>query len=190
MDRFNPIGCPSRVVLRTEAVREVGGFDDRLSVVADWDLWVRVVAKHRVVCCPELLVGYMLHPGNMHLDGDRLLDELAVMQDKHGWDRGLPLPGDMLPAFVAEAYRARGRRLSAARWYVRSFRVHRAKRDLGRAVGMLFGERLIALSGLREQPRVDPSLGQWLEPVREAARATTTGLPPLPGLQLDRTGQP
>jgi glycosyltransferase involved in cell wall biosynthesis len=179
MDRFNFVGCPSRVVLRTDAVREVGGFDGRLAVIADWDLWVRVIARHGFVCCPDLLVGYMLHPGNMHLDADRLLDELAVMQVKHGWGRGLLQPGDMLPAYVAAAYRAGGRRFRAARWYLRSFRVQGTPRDLGRAVGMLLGERLITLLRLRQPTTVDPSLGQWLEPVREAERATTRGLPAL-----------
>jgi glycosyltransferase involved in cell wall biosynthesis len=188
LDRFNFVGCPSRVVLRTDAVRDVGGFDVRLSVIADWDLWVRVVARRGVVCCPELLVGYMRHPGNMHLDADRFLDELAVMQGKHGWDRGLALPGDILPAYVASAYRASGRRLRAARWYLRAFQVQGTRRDLGRAVGVLFGERLIGLSGLREHTTVDPYLGRWLEPLRQAQRGTTAGLPSLPGGQQPSRG--
>jgi glycosyltransferase involved in cell wall biosynthesis len=185
LDEFNFVGCPSRVVLRTDAVRQVGGFDGRLSVIADWDLWVRMVAKYGVVRCPELLVGYMRHPGNMHLDADRFLDELAVLERKHGWGRDLARPGDILPAYVASAYRASGRRLRAARWYLRAFRVQRTRRDLGRAVGVLFGERLIALSGLRERTTVDPSLGRWLEPLRQAQHATTAGLPLLPGVQRD-----
>jgi glycosyltransferase involved in cell wall biosynthesis len=190
MDRFNFVGSPSRVVLRTDAVRDVGGFDVRLSVIADWDLWVRVVAQHGIVCCPELLVGYMRHPGNMHLDADRFLDELALMQSKHGWDLGVVLPGDVMPAYVASAYRASGRRLHAARWYLRAFRVQRTRRDLGRAVGVLFGERLIRLLGLREQTTVDPSLGRWLEPVRQAQRATTAGIPSLSGAQRDDAHAP
>ena len=83
------------------------------------------------------------------------------------------LPGDMLPSFVAEAYRARGRRLRAARWYLRAFRTQRTPRDLGRAVGMLLGERMIALSGLQERIEIDPSVGTWLERVRDAERATS-----------------
>jgi hypothetical protein len=190
MNRFNFVGCPSRVVLRTDVVREVGGFDGRLAVIADWDLWVRVVAGHGIACCPELLVGYMLHAGNMHLDADRLLYELALMQDKHGWGSGLPQPGDMLPAYVAAAYRASGRRLRAARWYLRAFKVQRTPRDLGRAAGMLLGERLITLLRLRERTTLDPSLGRWLEPVQVAERATTTGLPPLPGIERDHARHP
>lgn len=191
MNRFNFVGCPSRVLLRTEAVREAGGFDKRLSIVADWDLWVRVLAGYQVVRCPELLVGYMLHPGNMHLHADRFLDELAVIQEKYGWNpRPLrasvraerSLSGDILPAFVASAYRARGRRVRAARWYLRSFRMYGVRRDLGRAVGVLLGERFIDLAGLRERKPVDPSLGRWLEQVRQAERGTTAGLPALYGL--------
>ena len=188
MNTFNFVGCPSRVVLRTVAVRNAGGFDERLALVADWDLWIRVLAKYESVRCPELLVGYMLHAGNMHLDADRFLEELAVIQDKYAWDprpdrdsvrAKRSLAGDMLPAYVASAYRARGRRAHAARWYLRSFQINRSRRDLGRAVGVLLGERIIDLFGLRERKAIDPSLGRWLEYVREAAGTTTAGLPPM-----------
>jgi GT2 family glycosyltransferase len=190
MDRFNFIGCPSRVLARTEAVRGAGGFDVRLAIVADWDLWLRMMAKCAVVRCPEVLVGYMRHPGNMHLDADRFLEELAFMQRKHGWHTRRPLAGDMLPSFVAEAYRASGRRVRAARWYLRAFRVQRTRRDLARAVGVLLGERIIELSGLREQTVVDPSLCGWLDRVREAERATTTGLPAVAAVRHDHAWRP
>jgi glycosyltransferase involved in cell wall biosynthesis len=188
MNRFNLIGCPSRVLLRTDAARKIGGFDERLSIVADWDLWVRILEDHQVARCPELLVGYMLHADNMHLDADLFVHELGVMQQKYGWNprssrasarAEVMAPGDMLPAFVASAYRARGQRVRAARWYLRAFRRYGEWRDLGRAVGVLFGERFIDLAGLRQDNPVDPSLGTWLEPVREAGRGPAKGLPVL-----------
>jgi glycosyltransferase involved in cell wall biosynthesis len=185
LERMNVIGCPSRVVLRTDAVRDVGAFDVRLSIIADWDLWLRVAAEHAVVRCPEMLVGYMHHPGNMHLDAERLVTELTALHEKHGWnagERGDAVFGDLLAGVIAATYRANGRRVRAARWYLRSFGQRRRARDLGRAVGVLLGERLISLSGLRHRPTIDPSVGQWLEAVRQAERAPTTSLPPLPGL--------
>jgi hypothetical protein len=189
MHTFNFIGCPSRVVLRTQAARDVGGFDTGLSILADWDMWVRVMATTSCVRCPEVFVAYMLHARAMHLDGDALLDELAVLQRKHGWERDLRMPGDMLPSFVAEAYRAGGRRLRAAWWYLRAFRTQRTPRDLGRAVGMLLGERMIALSGLRERIEIDPSVGTWLEGIRRAERSTRRGLPEMPAVRRDHVGR-
>jgi glycosyltransferase involved in cell wall biosynthesis len=189
MHTFNFVGCPSRVMVRTHAARDVGGFDVRLSILADWDMWVRVLATTSCVRCSELLVAYMLHARAMHFDGDGLLAELAMLQRKHGWERDLRVPGDMLPSFVAEAYRARGRRLRAARWYLRAFRTQRTPRDLGRALGMLLGERAIELSGLREQTAIDPSVGRWLAAIREAERSTTTGLPAIPPARPDHAGR-
>jgi glycosyltransferase involved in cell wall biosynthesis len=39
----NPVpgGC-SNVVARTELVRSLGAFDEKLSIIADWDLWIRL----------------------------------------------------------------------------------------------------------------------------------------------------
>jgi len=193
LKRFNLVGGPSRVVLDTEVVRQVGGFDAGLSIVADWDLWVRIVAGYEVVRSPETLVGYMRHPGNMHLDADRLLDEIAALQHKHGWNRGAtrrPLPDDTMAFHIAATYRASGRRFRAARWYVRSFWARGARRDLGRAVGVLLGERVIELSGLRERTNVEPCFGRWLEQVNEAERATTSGLPALHGLRPEGAPTP
>lgn len=185
LTNMNLVGCPSRVALRTDAVRETGGFDERLSIVADWDLWVRVLAEHEVVRCPELLVGYMTHPGNMHLDAERFLAELAMLREKHRWHPGEhrdAVFGELLPSYIAATYRASGRRFRAARWYARAFLAGGPPRDLARAAGALLGERLVKLSGLRRRTNVDPSLGGWLEPVRQAERGTTTGLTPLPGV--------
>jgi hypothetical protein len=184
LERMNLVGCPSRVVLSTEAVRAVGGFDTRFSILADWDLWVRVVARHDVVRCREILVGYTHHANNMHLDAERLMVELRMLREKYGWDPGQSRDavfGDLLAAYVAAAHRANGRRLRAARWYVRSYRARGEPRDLGRALGALLGERLVGLSGLGERTNVDPSLGHWLEDVRRAERAAPTGLTPLAG---------
>jgi glycosyltransferase involved in cell wall biosynthesis len=179
----NLIGMPSGVLMRRDAVVEAGGFDERLAIIADWDLWARILAEREAVRCPELLVAYTRHPGNMHLDGDRLLRELVQLQRKHGWASGRgrhPVPGETVPSYVAGSYRASGRRLRAARWYLRSFGARRDARDLGRAAGMLLGERVIALSRLTRPIAVDPAVGRWLEDVRRAERDAGTGLPALP----------
>jgi glycosyltransferase involved in cell wall biosynthesis len=188
----NLIGTPSGVLMPRDAVLHVGGFDERLAIVADWDLWVRILAKREAVRCPGLLLAYMEHPGNMHHDGDRLLRELSQLREKHGWPRGRGrhgLPGERLPLYVASSYRASGRRLRAASWYLRSFMRRRDRRDLGRAAGMLVGERLIEMSGLKQPKAVEPKVGRWLEEIRRAERDAGTGLPALAGARRhDRLG--
>lgn len=183
----NLIGGPSRVVLRTDAVREAGGFDTRLSTLADWDLWVRVAALWEVVRCPDLLVAYMHHAGNMHQDVDLFLSELAVLQESHGRDlrRRESLTGSRIPFCVAEVYRSGGRRICAARWYVESFRARGDRRDLGRAAGVLLGERVIEMSRLSNRRVPDPSVGHWLWQVREGEYATPRGLPTVTSTQPD-----
>jgi glycosyltransferase involved in cell wall biosynthesis len=180
LDRFNLIGGPSRVLLRTDAVRGAGGFDPAFSTVADWDLWVRVAAEWELAACEELLVGYMRHPESMSFDADRLLAEIVAMREKHGWQPAGPSgpwPGDTLAFHVAVTYRAAGRRFSAARWYVRSYLARRDLRDLARAVGVVLGERAIRRSGLGLRERLEPDLGAWLEDVRQAEDESSDELP-------------
>lgn len=98
----------------------------------------------------------------------------------------------MVPSYVAAsyravagAYRARGRRVRSAAWYLRSYWVGRDRRDVLRAVGVLLGERATELSGLREYQAADPSLVGWVEHVRQASQATV-GMPALDGICGDR----
>ncbi len=49
---------PSTVSARAELVREIGGFDERLSAYADWDLWIRLGQRGTLGWCPEALVAY------------------------------------------------------------------------------------------------------------------------------------
>lgn len=45
---------------------ELGGFDERLSTSADWDLAYRVAARRRFGFVPEVLLKYRVHHANMH----------------------------------------------------------------------------------------------------------------------------
>lgn len=65
----NLIGGPSTVMARTEIVRRVGCFDEQVSVLADWDLWIRLLRVGRAAVQPELLAGYRVHTENMHWSG-------------------------------------------------------------------------------------------------------------------------
>ena len=140
----NPIpgGC-SNVVARTELLHAVGGFDERLAFLADWDLWVRLAAKAAPAVSDEVLVAYRLHPGNMSV---RKVEEVDVDLDylgrKHlpGRDSRRDLISSSALAWRARAYRRTGRRGRAARLFLRRWWLTRETRDLAQALVSLFGD--------------------------------------------------
>jgi len=60
------LGGGSAAVVPRAIFETAGGFDERLSTSADWDLYYRVAERCRVGFVPEVLVRYRVHGGNMH----------------------------------------------------------------------------------------------------------------------------
>lgn len=175
----NEFLTPSSVLLRTEAVRAVQGFDTELSVTADWDLWLRLLPRARVAASPALSVGYTRHPQNLHLGVDKALRELPRLEEKHAaglraHDRTFT---DNCAGWIAASYRATGRRRQALAWYLRAFRAERQPRDLGRALGMLLGERAIELSGMKGNHEVSLDAAPWLRDLRRIDRLPPDEIP-------------
>jgi len=57
---------PSAVMVRRDVLRECGGFDRNLPVCEDYDLWLRLCARHPVLCVPQaLLVKHGGHAGQL-----------------------------------------------------------------------------------------------------------------------------
>lgn len=59
----NCVGGASVPLIRTDALREIGGFDTRLQAVQDRDAWLRLAEKYRIKHVKEYLVRYYIHPG-------------------------------------------------------------------------------------------------------------------------------
>lgn len=74
----------SGVVADRLLVQRLGGFDERLAMFADWDLWLRLAAAAPAVSVREPLVAYRDHAGGMSRDMSRVNRELALLQGKHG----------------------------------------------------------------------------------------------------------
>lgn len=53
------------VVVRREILEMVGGFDESVSVGEDYDLWLRIASKSRVVCVRSVVSKYRVHAANM-----------------------------------------------------------------------------------------------------------------------------
>jgi glycosyltransferase involved in cell wall biosynthesis len=59
------IGGGSSVVARAEVLRALGGFDKRLTIAADLDMWIRISAQQRVMAITSPLVKCRRHAGSM-----------------------------------------------------------------------------------------------------------------------------
>jgi glycosyltransferase involved in cell wall biosynthesis len=70
IDNFVPF--PSAVV-RADVMEEMGGFDERLSMSIDYDLWLRIAVKYHFDFEPQPLVNYRVWGGQMsHRTEERL----------------------------------------------------------------------------------------------------------------------
>lgn len=57
---------PSAVILKRELFAEVGGFDETMAACEDYDLWLRILARHEVGLLAEPLVTRRAgHPGQL-----------------------------------------------------------------------------------------------------------------------------
>jgi len=72
------------VVARRDAVDEAGGFDESLPVCGceDWDLWLRIARRRRIVAVDEELTRYRQHAGNTPVDA-LLASGLAVIERRY-----------------------------------------------------------------------------------------------------------
>ena len=142
-----PGGC-SNVIARTRLVTRLGGFDPRLTQLADRDLWIRLAQSGRAATCDEIVVAYLLHGGNMRQQGD--LDgipELEYLLEKHR---------DARERHHVKAGRAGGYRYFA-----------RAQLDAGRRVR---AARIFAALALRERSLADRGRALGVAPARPPAR--------------------
>jgi glycosyltransferase involved in cell wall biosynthesis len=138
----------SNVVGRTELLRHLGGFDERLSQLADWDLWLRLALNGRAAACPEILVGCVLHAGSMLLTERRdIFDELEYLVNKHrvaSVRSGVMFDLPLFARWVAEGHLRAGRRFRAASTYLLAARQFHDRGALPRAVGALFGQSVVS----------------------------------------------
>jgi glycosyltransferase involved in cell wall biosynthesis len=78
---------PSAAILRRELLDEVGGFDEDLAACEDYDLWLRILARHQVGLLDEpLVVRRAGHPGQLStsvvaLDRFRILALAKLLAD-------------------------------------------------------------------------------------------------------------
>jgi glycosyltransferase involved in cell wall biosynthesis len=162
--RTNFIPTPSSVLAATSLVRRVGGFDPDLSVLADWDLWIRMRTVTAPLLCDMPLVGYRVHVENMQRNRLRDLPrEHRHMITKHAsllTAEGVQLGGCEYWSWRANLYKWNGMRARAAFQYARVGFRFRSIGYLVRAVVALLDVR-----GRRGQARLrkHSRSPDWLE---------------------------
>ncbi|TAD73231.1 MAG: glycosyltransferase [Oscillatoriales cyanobacterium] len=62
---INKLGEPSAVLIRTDALRAVGGFDPELKQLVDLELWLRLLARYRVGFVTRPLSARRIHPAQV-----------------------------------------------------------------------------------------------------------------------------
>lgn len=149
--QWNVIWCGcSNVMAKTRLTRELGGFDERLFQLADWDLWIRLALAGPAAAAPETLVGYVMHGESMLLTDRRdVFPEMDYLAEKHqpaSEAYGVEFDQALFARWVARGHRRAGRRREAARTYLRSARQHGDIGAIPRAIGSLGPEALVDLS--------------------------------------------
>jgi glycosyltransferase involved in cell wall biosynthesis len=140
----------SNVVARADLVRRLGGFDERLFQLCDWDMWIRLALAGRAAACPEILVGCVIQPRSMLLTDKRdVFREMDYLVQKHrdaSARHEVEFEHVLFSRWVADGHLRAGRRLRAAATYLQAARRHRDLTSIGRAFPALFGETVMALT--------------------------------------------
>jgi glycosyltransferase involved in cell wall biosynthesis len=59
------IGSGSNPLIRAQALAEVGGFDESLMAVEDWEMWLRLAARYHFVVVPSPQILYRVYVNSM-----------------------------------------------------------------------------------------------------------------------------
>lgn len=84
MMALNPVGSPSRVMVRRECLRTCGEFDNNLPSCDDWDMWLRLAGKYQFVCTDQPLTIYHESTASLSANADCMEAGYAAIWEKHG----------------------------------------------------------------------------------------------------------
>jgi GT2 family glycosyltransferase len=162
LPRWNPLGSGgSNVIVRSDVLAAVGGFDEALRRTEDWDLWIRLARTGRPAWVCEPLVAYTFHSANVTARPEEMVSEPRQLAARYG------IPVDLNAMHRRAAWTAMrgGRRGLALRHYLRAV-AGGDLRSLGRAAFALMhpavgSDRLFRL--LDRDPTWVAKAERWLE---------------------------
>lgn len=74
---------PESIFLRRSVYEDVGLFDESLRACEDWDVWLRVAKKYKLIHSPKILTRHRILPGSMSTDPLRMLNNRLAVMKKH-----------------------------------------------------------------------------------------------------------
>lgn len=165
------------MVVRRAVYQALGGFDPRAGSAADWEMWVRVAARHDVWFEPQALAGYRLHVGSESSRLSRTAQNVADV------GRAIDLIAGHLPAA------GRADLIAAARVEQASSALEMARVFVGA------GHLPTALAHVREALRLDggpATVSRVLDVLDDAnlPDSAPTGAGPVPAASATTPAQP
>jgi glycosyltransferase involved in cell wall biosynthesis len=156
-----PGGC-SGVVTSRAALDRAGLFDPKLVNLADWDLWMRLVAGGLPAMDPRPLVGYRFHGGQSSLDLELILREVEMLDGRYGQrvDRG------EVHRYLGWRCVRAGRRGAGARHFGAAF-MRKPVPVAADVWGLVRGRIARMLPALAEPPRVESAISGWRRDAEE-----------------------
>ena len=176
--RYNCIpGGASGVLADTALVREVGGFDETLRILADWDLWIRLALRAPLAVVARPDVAYVLHGANMTSRPVGLADELERIARAYGEARrslGVEPADDAWARWFSEVARRGGARVGPARALAGVAVRRRSVQALREAFSIALDPRWVARRSAYRRRHADPAwlaeAEAWLAPSRDGGR--------------------
>lgn len=160
--RSNPMpgGC-SNAIVRRAVFEQERGFDRQFSVLADWELWIRLTTHGSTALADAPLVGYVKHGESMHVTQlGRALVESEDLRVKHP---AVDPDTDWFYGWLAGGQAQSGARMSTARVWLSALRRTHQTRHLKAAV-----RAVVAPQGLRPQAPEQIPVPVWLSRIGEA----------------------
>jgi hypothetical protein len=86
----NTPAAPSTLVADRETLQQIGGFDESLEILEDWELMIRLARNGGLVNVEEPLALYRVHPGNRSRDLEIHVEPGLTVLDRLFADPDLP----------------------------------------------------------------------------------------------------
>lgn len=169
--RLNPVpGGGSGVLAERELAEAVGGFDEAISNLADWDFYIRLGLAARVAPVHSLQIGYLVHATGMAHNIPRSEREYRYLDVKYERDRrrlGVERDDVNWLSYLAGLAYHSGRRRASIRLHAELAGRHRQWRSVRSVAGTLTPAAFKRARQRRWMPTGAPeSVAAWLAPYK------------------------